>query len=451
MRFGLLLALSLLLSGAPIAVAVPLKAAKPGQVNKTAGRPVPKKPAKPLPAKPVKPAKPAPFDLRTAVRSWLTGPADRRAALLQEIERRATADQVFQAIGKLEPVAAAKIPKDLRATHNSASGQYLVLLPKGYTHRRSWPLIVALHGKGENQNPSRMCDSYWGGAPAKAGFLMACPALGGGEWWKPQGEKVVMDTVADVLARYNVKANQVSLSGFSAGAMGAWAIGARMPDRFAAMNPRSGKALVDSDLLRNLGTIPIFASHGTADENIAVSGTREVVAGLRKARAFGKSSVYRELKGVAHDFAASLNPSVLRWLAGKKRATPREAKSLDLVVAPDRAAKLVQFLELESSGRQRVHASIAGNDVSIRLSNPASVSKITVYFNRHVVDPGKPVTLRVNGRPFTVAPRGDPELVLKTYAAQHDLRRTFLYRHSVTHNQIADLPADGGAEYGTGR
>ena len=156
--------------------------------------------------------------------------------------------------------------------------------------------------------------------------------------------------------------------------------------------------------------------------------------------------MYKELKGVAHDFASHLNKSALRWLAARKRSTVREAKSVELVVLPDRRDKTAYFVDIESGVRQRLRATVgADNAISLQLSEPAQVTRLTVYINKHVADPGRAVVLRVNGRAFEFRPADDVALVLSSYAESHDLRRTFQGRHVVARSQIADLPPDRGA------
>ena len=394
-------------------------------------------------------AKAKPFDLKSAVRGYFAAPEAKRADLAKEIAEHASGTQVVKILGAIEPVLAAKVG-GLRETRSVNGGSYLILLPNGYSHRRSWPLHIALHGKGESQNAARICDDYWQGAPAAAGFVLACPNLAGGEWKTPAGEALVMAVRRDVLGRYNIRANQVSLGGFSAGAIGAWHIGAKYPDLFAAVMPRSGMGpSSDVDLLRNFATLPVWATHGTVDSNIPISrpgATRSMVTALRKARAFPKTSVYKELKGVAHDFASHLNKSALRWLAARKRSTVREARSVDLVVLPDRREKTAYFVDIESGVRQRLRATVgADNAISLQLSEPAQVTRLTVYINKQVADPGRAVVLRVNGRAFDFRPADDVALALSSYAESHDLRRTFLGRHVVARSQIADLPPDRDA------
>jgi poly(3-hydroxybutyrate) depolymerase len=394
--------------------------------------------------KPAKQAKAKAYDLKAAVRSYFQAPDGRRDAIAADIASHANAVQVVKTIASLEPVLAAKVKGD-HETRQVAGGSYVVVLPNGYTHRRAWPLHIALHGKGESQSASTMCDRYWNGDAAAAGFVLACPDHPGGDWKTPSGEALVLSTYRDVLARYNIKANQVSLGGFSAGAIGTWHIGAKYPDLFAALVPRAGVGpSTDDDLIANFKSMPVWACHGRDDRNIPITrpgATRSMVLALRKAKCFTRSSIYKEFANVAHDFRSDLNRSVLRWLAGKKRATPREAKTVEAVLLPDRSEKTAWFVEVESDVRQRLRATVgADNDVSIEIGSPAHARRLTVYVNKHVADVGKAVTVRVNGRSFVIAPRDDVALALSTYAQSRDVRRTFVARHSISRDQIAGLP-----------
>jgi pimeloyl-ACP methyl ester carboxylesterase len=278
-------------------------------------------------------------------------------------------------------------------------------------------------------------------------MILACPNLPGGDWKSPVGERMVLAVRRDVLASFNVKADMVTLGGFSAGAIGTWALGARYPDLFAAIVPRSGRGPGDDDLLHNLSGVPVYAMHGTADRNIPVTATRDVVRSLRKEGLFAKGSVYKERRGVAHDFGSDLNRSVAQWLVRKKRPSPRQAGRLDMTVLPDRVEDVAWFVKVDSSTRQRLRVTVAkDNVVNVRLSEPGRVSRLTVLLNKQVVDPARPVTLVVNGRTLRVPAEDDAALMLSTYDESLDLRRSFSNRFVVGREQIADLPPDRSLE-----
>ena len=63
---------------------------------------------------------------------------------------------------------------------------------------------------------------------------------GDSDWAAPDSEALVLDLVDAALRTFRVDPDRVILSGTSAGALGAWRLAARHPDRFAGLAAFSG-------------------------------------------------------------------------------------------------------------------------------------------------------------------------------------------------------------------
>ena len=210
---------------------------------------------------------------------------------------------------------------------------YRVYVPKGYAASKPTPLVIALHGLGANEDS--FFDSYSQLPPQLAeqhGFLMAAP-LG----YRPDGfygspimgaadaasrrridysEKDVLEVLRLMKSMYNVDESRIYLMGHSMGAIGTWALGAKYPNLWAALVPFSGVGSpATADQMKH---IPQFVVHGDADNTVNVSGSRNMVAALKKA---GADVTYIEVAGGSHtDMVVPNLPQAFEFLSRQKKA-----------------------------------------------------------------------------------------------------------------------------------
>jgi predicted peptidase len=215
---------------------------------------------------------------------------------------------------------------------------YRLYVPTKYDARTPTPLVIALHGLGANEDS--FFDSYSRLPPKLAeqhGLLMAAP-LG----FRVDGfygsrivtgldpsaarrtelsEQDVMNVLARMRAEYNVDPDRIYLIGHSMGAIGTWALGAKYPDVWAALGPFSGVGTPAS--VRSMQHIPQIVVHGDADATVNVSGSRTMVAEMKK---LGVDVTYIEVPGGSHiDVVVPNLPSVFEFIASKRRA-PRSTQ-----------------------------------------------------------------------------------------------------------------------------
>jgi predicted esterase len=189
---------------------------------------------------------------------------------------------------------------------------YRVYVPKSYAAAKATPLVIALHGLGGSEDS--FFDQYSQLPPQLAerhGFLMAAP-LG----YRPDGfygspmmgagdaasrrrieysEKDVLEVVRRMQSTYNVDESRIYLMGHSMGAIGTWALGAKYPQTWAALVAFSGVG--SPALAEPMKGIPQLVVHGDADNTVNVSGSRNMVAALKKA---GATVTYIEVAGGSH-------------------------------------------------------------------------------------------------------------------------------------------------------
>ena len=216
---------------------------------------------------------------------------------------------------------------------------YRVYVPAGYTASKATPLVVALHGLGGNEDG--FFENYSQLPPKlaeKHGFLLVAPlgfrrdgfygsALMGGSDPASRrrveySEKDVLEVLSRMRAAYNVDESRIYLMGHSMGAIGTWALGAKYPQTWAALVPFSGTG--SPSLADAMKGIPQFVVHGDADNTVNVSGSRNMVAALKKA---GANVTYVEVAGGSHtDMVVPNLPQAFEFMAAQRKAVATSTK-----------------------------------------------------------------------------------------------------------------------------
>ena len=211
---------------------------------------------------------------------------------------------------------------------------YRVYVPKAYHPTAGTPLVIALHGLGANEDS--FFDSYSKLPPQlaeKHGFLLAAPLgyrvdgfygstmMGARDAASRRrieySEKDVLEVLRLMKATYKVDESRIYLIGHSMGAIGTWALGAKYPNIWAALVPFSGVA--SPTLAEQMKGIPQFVVHGDNDATVNVSGSRNMVAALKKA---GANVTYIEVAGGSHTNMVVPNLSqAFEFLAAQRKAS----------------------------------------------------------------------------------------------------------------------------------
>ena len=209
---------------------------------------------------------------------------------------------------------------------------YRVYVPKAYSSAKATPLVIALHGLGGNEDS--FFDQYSKLPPQlaeKHGFLLAAPngfrvdgfygssIMGGGDAAARRrveaSEKDVLEVLRLMKATYNVDESRIYLIGHSMRAIGTWALGAKFADTWAALVPFSGVG--SPALAERMKGIPQFVVHGDNDATVNVSGSRNMVAALKKA---GANVTYLEIPGGSHtDVVVPNLPKAFEFLASQRK------------------------------------------------------------------------------------------------------------------------------------
>ncbi len=192
---------------------------------------------------------------------------------------------------------------------------YHLYVPRGYTGRKPMPLVVALHGHGGDEDLLFKAPSLSPLAEER-GYLIVAPLgyrtdgrYGAGTSGDPAvqrrralSEADVMNVLALVRAQYRVDEDRIYVLGHSMGAAGAWHLGEKYPDLWAALACFSGSAAPESEA--RMKHLPQLVVHGDDDAVVPVARSRAMVAEMKR---LGVIHRYLEVRGGDHSAVVDPN------------------------------------------------------------------------------------------------------------------------------------------------
>lgn len=207
---------------------------------------------------------------------------------------------------------------------------YLIRFPEGWVEGEEVPLVVFLHGSGDDDYDTQWLTSY--GLPAAVLFdavptdhrfvLLAPRATPGTAWWWGRQAETVMALVDDVVDAHGLDGSDLVLTGLSMGGYGAWHLATRFPERFDRVASVSGSGYgstelpADLDVCR-LATTDVRAYHG-AEDRISLLDLNLAVISEWEDRCSGAVET-RVLEGVGHFGALEVvysDAAFYEWFVG---------------------------------------------------------------------------------------------------------------------------------------
>lgn len=269
---------------------------------------------------------------------------------------------------------------------DGATVDYALFVPARYDAAKAWPLLVFLHGSQEGGSWSAPTDPL-ASIPVRTSlghlpFLVAFPLMRGSVTISGPAERDVLETIDDVQAHWRVDPDRVHLTGISLGAFAAWSIACHTPDRFASLVVFCGGG--QPELAVNLRHVPVRAYHGTADANVSILHTEDMINAMRAARL---TPEYMPITGVGHICwrGPYENWTLYEWIMAQRRvAAPSRisyrTRSLRFagaywatIVATVDPSQPAFFDVFAPDGRQvLIHAE---NVARLRLDPPASLRR----------------------------------------------------------------------------
>jgi predicted peptidase len=222
------------------------------------------------------------------------------------------------------------------------SYRFEVYVPEDFRSKKSWPVILFLHGAGERGSDGLLQTDV--GLPhairqnaARFPFVVVIPQCGKDKiWGEPDMQAQALAALDASIKEFHGDRNHIYLSGLSMGGFGTWEIAAAHPGRFAALVPIcSGvRPLKDwpqlkvelandakaadpyAEVARRIGNTPVWMFHGDADQAVPVEESRHMAEALKAA---GAEYKYTEYPGVNHNSwdKAYAEPELVPWLLSK--------------------------------------------------------------------------------------------------------------------------------------
>jgi pimeloyl-ACP methyl ester carboxylesterase len=301
-----------------------------------------------------------------------------------------------------------------------------------------WALFIAMHGGGNapkevNDSQWKHMQIYYRDHPEAGGYLYVA-LRAPNDTWNGFYDTYVYPLVANLIRQFllfgDVDANKVFIMGYSHGGYGAFAIGPKMPDRFAAIHasaaaPTDGETTAKT--LRNtIFTVMVGEKDTMYGRYERDQKFRDTVEKLRGDRTDIYPVSVRIIAGNGHtglpdrDKIADMYPAI-------RDPVPRELTWL----MTDKVIQNFFWLRCDRPGKQREIDAIC-RDNRITLTTTTNITTASMLLDRRLVDFDKPVALELNGKALksvklqpslrvlceTLLRRGDPELA---FTAQIDL------------------------------
>lgn len=199
---------------------------------------------------------------------------------------------------------------------------YRLYVPRSYDRSRAYPLAVALHGMGGDENS--LFDGYGDGAlmreAERNGFLVVCPkGREPASMYRGPAERDVLDVLAQVRLAYRVDNARIYMLGHSMGGYGTWSIAMNHPAVFAAIAPVAGGG--NPSQVGRIRHIPQLVIHGEADKTVPAAASRSMVEAAKRV---GATVKYLEVPGGTHtDVFVPALPEMFSWFnTHRKGAAP---------------------------------------------------------------------------------------------------------------------------------
>ncbi len=209
---------------------------------------------------------------------------------------------------------------------NGKTVRYVVFVPHSYDGKKVFPVILFLHGGGEKKPiPWGPGTSYIKDHEKTFDFITVFPHMDDekDQYWKPEGigGKRAIRALDEVMKDYKTDPNRVYLTGFSVGGICTWELGAKTPERWAALVPVAGRSY--PHWTKKVKDIPVWAFNGAVDAEIPPENTRKTIALLKELGAHPK---YTEYPGVGHTPEYAYREKELYAWLRKQRKNPEQSK-----------------------------------------------------------------------------------------------------------------------------
>lgn len=254
------------------------------------------------------------------------------------VERTDVKTALSEASARLEQIAQGEHPLKTRrgdvhwayrSPVDDTVQPYRLFVPSKYDAAKKWPLVVALHGMGGDEN------SFFAGykdgeikrIAETRGYLVVTPkGRQPASMYFGAAEQDVIDVIKEMKREFAIDEDRVYVLGHSMGGYGSWSIAVNYPDLFAAIAPIAGggNPFVTAKL-RGIAHLPWIVIHGDKDPTVPVAESRKMV---KAGEALGIKIKYIEVPGGDHSNIVVPNfNNIFDWFDAHKRQPKGAAKA----------------------------------------------------------------------------------------------------------------------------
>lgn len=201
-----------------------------------------------------------------------------------------------------------------------------VSIPKDYSPKKTWGLVVALHGSGSDGDN---LPSFYSPQMNDAGYFVIYPTTTAvANFWSTPAEMANVYRLVEWMGRnYRIDFRRLVVTGGSMGGMGTWSHLLARPELWSVGASVAGHpAALEGEIFEKLRGIPFYILHGEKDTNGAslapVEHVRLAVEELKKRKL---DYVYVEEPGAGHTPSMKYWQEMNAWIAKQapKAFSPR--------------------------------------------------------------------------------------------------------------------------------
>lgn len=192
---------------------------------------------------------------------------------------------------------------------------YLLHLPKDYSNKKKWPLIISLHGAGERGSDTALLKRF--GIQKRLSsddtlpFIVVCPQCPENSIWEMQFD-LLTELIEHIQKEFAIDDKRLFLTGYSMGGYGTWNYAMLNPSKFAAIVPVSGGAMIAKSA-KFLKDVRIWIFHGAMDKSVPIEESQKLVDILKANNANIKFTIYPD---AGHEVCTTAyeNDELYEWL-----------------------------------------------------------------------------------------------------------------------------------------
>lgn len=292
-----------------------------------------------------------------------------------------------------------------------------------------WALFIAMHGGGNapqelNDSQWRHMQIYYKDHPEAGGYLYVA-LRAPNNTWNGFYDTYVYPLIGNLTRQFrlygDIDPNKVFIMGYSHGGYGAYAIGPKMPDNFAAIHASAAAASDGETTPKTLRNTIFTAMVGEKDTAYGrYERNQKFAAAVEKLRGDRKDIYPVRVDIIAGNGHTGLpdRDIIKQMYPAVRNPVPTELSWLQT----DKVIRDFFWLRSEAPGKKREIEAVC-RDNRITVTTSTNVTSATVLLDSRLVDLDKPVITEVNGAKAThklqpslrvlvetLLRRGDPEL-----------------------------------------